>query len=279
MNWIPSPDQRAFVATKHGKDAVLKSVFGTQWGLSLEAALVDTDLLGTFSGEVPRAGDVRSTLRAKVSMAFAVHPDADFVLATEGSFGPDPALGWLPLHEEVLLWSWPQQGKELWVAYRSHDTNFSQTNASEWTEVQKWALRVGFPTAHLILRDAQGQVVAKGISDPTEFERMWRAAAEGGAPRVETDMRADRNPKRQEALRALAIKVVEAFEALCPNCRFPGFVARPAEPGAPCSACGSATRRPRLLKAICTECEQVEVRDSEDQLMGVDPAYCDRCNP
>lgn len=279
MNWIPSPDHRAFVATKHGKDAILKSVFGAQWGLDVVAAGVDTDLLGTFSGEVPRIGDVRSTLRAKMSMALGVHPDAELVLATEGSFGPDPVLGWVPLHEEVLLWSWPQQGKELWVAHRSHDTNFSHTDAIEWKEVQKWALRVGFPTAHVILRDAQGQVLAKGISDPVELERLWRAAAVGGAPRVETDMRADRNPKRREVLLALAHKTLEAFKAPCPNCQFPGFVARPAEPGAPCTACGSATRRPRLLKAECSECGQVEVHDSEDQKMGVDPAICDRCNP
>ena len=279
MNWIPSPDQKAFVATKHGKDVILRPVFGAQWGLDVAALEVDTDLLGTFSGEVPRPGGVRSTLRAKVSMALEVRPDAEVVLATEGSFGPDPVLGWVPLHEEVLLWSWPQQGKELWLAHRSHDTNFSSTDSSEWTEVQRWALRVGFPTAHVILRDTQGQVLAKGISDPVELERLWRAAAVGGAPRVETDMRADRNPKRREVLRTLAVKTREAFEALCPNCQFPGFVARPAEPGAPCSACGSATRRPRLLKAECTECGQVEVRDSDDQLNGVDPAICDRCNP
>lgn len=254
-------------------------MFSTKWDLSFDVADVDTDLLGTFSGEVPRVGDVRSTLRAKVSMALALQPDADVVLATEGSFGPDPVLGWVPLHEEVLLWSWPQQGKELWVAHRSHDTNFSSLDSAEWTEVRRWAERVGFPWAHLILRDAQGQIVAKGISDPIEFERIWRAAAEGGAPRVETDMRADRNPKRQEALRALAVKVVEAFDALCPHCRFPGFVARPAEPGAPCSACGTPTRRPRLLKAECAECGHVSVCDSEDQLKGADPAICDRCNP
>ena len=279
MNWIPSPDQRAFAATKHGKDVFLGAVFGPHWGLHVEAAYVDTDLLGTFSGEVPRAGDVRTTLQAKVQMLLEVVPDAEIVIATEGSFGPDPVLGWVPLHEEVLLWSWPRQGKELWVAHRSHDTNFSSSDSAEWTEVRRWAERVGFPWAHLILRDTQGQIVAKGISDTAEFERLWRAAAEGGAPRVETDMRADRNPKRREVLHALAHKTLETFQALCPNCRFPGFVARPAEPGAPCSACGSATRRPRLLKAECTECGQVEVRDSDDQLNGVDPAYCDRCNP
>ena len=279
MNWIPSPDQKAFVATKHGKDLILNPVFAAQWGLDVAALDVDTDLLGTFSGEVPRPGDVRSTLRAKVSMALEVRPDAEVVLATEGSFGPDPVLGWVPLHEEVLLWSWPQQGKELWLAHRSHDTNFSSTDSSEWTEVQRWALRVGFPTAHVILRDAQGQVLAKGISDPVELERLWRAAAVGGAPRVETDMRADRNPKRREVLRTLAVKTREAFEALCPNCQFPLLGPRPGAPGAPCSACGSATRRPRLLKAECTECGQVEVRDSDDQLNGVDPAICDRCNP
>jgi hypothetical protein len=103
VNWIPSPDQRAFAATKHGKDTVLNSVFSTQWGLCLEVADVDTDLLGTFSGEVPRTGDVRATLRAKARMALDVVPDADIVVATEGSFGPDPVLGWVALHEEVLL--------------------------------------------------------------------------------------------------------------------------------------------------------------------------------
>lgn len=279
MNWTPTTDQQVVVATKHRKEAVLASVFGPRWGLRLEAADVDTDLLGTFSGEVPRVGDVQSTLRAKVQMAAARCPQAEVVLATEGSFGPDPVLGWVALHEEVLLWSWPQQGKELWVAHRSHDTNFSCTDSSEWTDVQRWALRVGFPTAHVILRDAQGHVLAKGISDPVELERLWRAAAEGGAPRVETDMRADRNPKRREVLHALAHKTLEAFEACCPRCRFPGFVARPAEPGAPCSACGTPTRRPQQLKAECAECGHIEVRDSEDQLKGADPATCDRCNP
>lgn len=268
------------MATKHGKEVVLGEVFSQRWGLQLRSAPIDTDLLGTFTGEVPRVGDVRSTLRAKVDMALHVVPDADVVLATEGSFGPDPVLGWVALHEEVLLWSWPKVGKELWVTHRSHDTNFSSTDAEDWDEVMRWAARVGFPLAQLVVRDFYGNVEAKGIHESSDLERLWRRAkAKGGAPRVETDMRADRNPKRRKVLHALAQKTLEAFEARCPHCQFPGFVARPAEPGAPCSACGSATRRPRLLKAECTECGQIELRDSDDQIKGADPATCDRCNP
>lgn len=279
MNWTPSAEQQVIVATKHLKENVLGPVFRGRWGVNLVAAEVDTDLLGTFTGEVPRIGDVQSTLRSKVQLALEGAPDAEVILATEGSFGPDPILGWVALHEEVLLWSWPQKAKELWVTHRSHDTNFSSIETNNWSEVIRWGARIGFPSAHVILRDARGALLAKGIDDTRVLESLWRGAAEYGPPRIETDMRANRNPKRREGLHALAVKTIEAFEAMCPTCSFPGFVARPAEPGAPCSACGSATRRPMLMKAECYECGHVDVSDSADQISGVDPGYCDRCNP
>ncbi len=280
MKWVPSASQAVIMATKHRKEVYLGQAFSAHWDVLLRAADVDTDQLGTFSGEIPRPGDVPTTLRKKVSLALANYPDAEVVVATEGSFGPDPVLGWIPLHEEVLLWAWPKLGKELFVAHRSHDTNFSSCQEPDFAAVCRWAERVGFPAAHLILRRADGTVVAKGLNDPTELERRWReTSAAHGAPIVETDMRADRNPRRQEALRALAHKTMEALEAHCPSCGFPGFVPRPASPGAPCRACGAPTRLPRELRAECPECHAAQSHESPHQIQGVDPGQCDRCNP
>lgn len=280
MNWVPSANQVVIVATKHQKETYLGGVFADRWGLSLAAAGVDTDLLGTFSGEVPRPGDVPTTLRKKVDLALAKFPDAQVVVASEGSFGPDPVLGWIPLHEEVLLWAWPRAGKELFVTHRSHDTNFSSCAESDWAAVRRWAERIGFPAAHVIVRRADGAVFAKGVNDGAELERLWReTSAVHGTPSLETDMRADRNPRRQAALRELAFKTIEAFEALCPSCGFPGFVPRPASPGAPCRACGAPTRLPRELRAECPECHAAQSLESPHQIQGVDPGLCDRCNP
>ncbi len=241
--------------------------------------IIDTDLLGTFTGERVRTGDAATTLRAKISMALDAAPNADFIVATEGSFGPDPVLGWVPLHEEVLLWSWPQRGKELWVSHRSHDSNFSRTDAADWPEVRRWAERIGFPAAQVIVRDARGAVVIKGLGDWSKFEHWWLTASEGGVPSVETDMRANRNPKRQAVLRLLAQKTVAAMRSCCPKCAFPGFVAQHAVPGASCAACGSATRLPRALQAECRECGHCDSQPSEYEQNGVDPGQCDRCNP
>jgi hypothetical protein len=279
VNWNPQPGQLLVFATKHHKRAYLGPVFRSRWGLRLVTPLIDTDLLGTFTGERIRAGDVATTLRAKISMALEAEPNADLIVATEGSFGPDPVLGWVPLHEEVLLWSWPQRGKELWVSHRSHDTNFSSTDEAKWPDVRRWAERIGFPSAQVIVRDACGAVVAKGLGDWSELEHRWHTASKGGVPSVETDMRADRNPKRQTVLRLLAQKTVAAMRSCCPKCEFPGFVAQPALPGASCAECGSATRLPRELKAECVECGHCDVQPSEYERNGVDPGQCDRCNP
>jgi hypothetical protein len=265
----------------HRKEEWLNPIFDAAWGCALKPVPgIDTDILGTFSGEVPRPGDVPTTLRRKVALAADRHPEAEVVVATEGSFGPDPVLGWIPLHEEVLLWAWPHAGAELWVTHRSHDTNFSACSESDWGAVRQWAERVGFPAAHLILRRGDGVVLAKGLRNWTELEGLWReTSAAYGVPSLETDMRADRNPRRQEALRELARKTVESMHALCPSCGFPGFVPRPASPGAPCRACGAPTRLPAELRAECRQCHAAQSLASPHQLQGVDPGQCDRCNP
>ncbi|HEY1079210.1 MAG TPA: DUF6671 family protein, partial [Bdellovibrio sp.] len=71
--------------------------------MSLVTAKVDTDLLGTFSGEVERRGAVREVLRAKIELAIKDRPKNRLFLASEGSFGPHPHLGFVPSDMEALM--------------------------------------------------------------------------------------------------------------------------------------------------------------------------------
>lgn len=56
MTAHPYQGRRATLATKHGKLALIGPVMFRRLGLEVETADVDTDVLGTFSGEVPRQG-------------------------------------------------------------------------------------------------------------------------------------------------------------------------------------------------------------------------------
>ena len=47
---------RAAVATKHDETATIARALGGPTGLRLQTAAVDTDTLGTFTGETPRPG-------------------------------------------------------------------------------------------------------------------------------------------------------------------------------------------------------------------------------
>ncbi|MBL7537713.1 hypothetical protein INQ15_25330, partial [Escherichia coli] len=64
---------------------------------------IDTDRFGTFSRDVERTGSQLDAARAKIAAAFAEAPDAQFALASEGSFGPHPYIPFAPLAREIVV--------------------------------------------------------------------------------------------------------------------------------------------------------------------------------
>lgn len=63
---------RAGVATKHDKTPVLAQALSPpHGGLYLRAVDVDTDVLGTFTGDVPRSAPPRETAVAKARLAIS----------------------------------------------------------------------------------------------------------------------------------------------------------------------------------------------------------------
>ena len=91
------------IATKHGKEKVLTPLLESSLGVHCEVAHeLDTDVLGTFTGEVERLDDPISTLRSKCHMAIS-NGEYDLVVASEGSFGPHPFYSFIPGDEEFIM--------------------------------------------------------------------------------------------------------------------------------------------------------------------------------
>lgn len=72
------------------KEGVIASVLDTALGCRVERVTGDdTDLLGTFTREIPRAGMQLEAARKKARIGMELS-GLSTGLASEGSFGPDP---------------------------------------------------------------------------------------------------------------------------------------------------------------------------------------------
>ena len=93
-------ESRVALLTQHGKEGVIASVLDTALGCRVERVTgYDTDLLGTFTRDIPRAGMQLSGL--------------SLGLASEGSFGADPFAGMFPWNVEFLIFINDERGLEL----------------------------------------------------------------------------------------------------------------------------------------------------------------------
>lgn len=94
---------RIALLTQHGKERVIASVLDTALGCQVErVGGYDTDLLGTFTREIPRAGKQLEAARKKARLGMEMS-GLSLGLASEGSFGPDPMVGMFPWNVEFLI--------------------------------------------------------------------------------------------------------------------------------------------------------------------------------
>lgn len=267
--------------TQHGKEQAIAPV--------LEAALdcrvgrvagYDTDLLGTFTREVPRLGTQLEAARkkARIGMGLAGLP---LGIASEGSFGPDPYAGLFPWNVEMVVWIDDALGIEV-VGVASGKTNFSHLLTANWEEAAAFARAAGFPEHSLVARPQHEDDprIRKGIADwKTLCEVfLWACGeANNGRAFLETDVRADRNPTRMERIGQAAQDLARKLYTLCPICDAPGFQLAECVPGLPCEDCGAPTREARADIHRCVKCEhQVTVERSEK---AAPAGRCDFCNP
>jgi hypothetical protein len=273
--------QLALIATMHGKQAAFAGPLQTLGFTVQTPEDFDTDRFGTFSGEVERAGDMLDAARAKARAAF-LHAGgtADWVIASEGAFGPSAALPMLAQGRELVLAWRPVDDHEVVVTRASFDTNFSHFDITpdrpQEAELQAWLDRIGFPDHAIIVRDGN-RSVKKGLK--SAFAIGESISAISGPIRLETDMRAHLNPTRMGQLSILGSILAERLACPCPTCAQPGFGRAGVEPGLPCGACGTPTEL--VLNEIwsCSACDHTQKRARTDGRTEAEPGECPACNP
>ncbi len=281
-NKHPFSGQTVLFATKHEKEKLLSGLF-EQIGMKVVSAPVDTDSLGTFSGEIQRKNSVRDTLRAKINLARRSRPGERFFLASEGSFGPHPQIHFIQSDLEALLFYDAERGAEIYEEYISTDVVHDKIEMGPRDDFRVFLKQNQFPSHGVLIRPAESHSpIFKGLHAQDQVEQAILDAfmtAENGRVVIATDLRAQHNPTRQRAIISAGEKLVSALKCLCPSCDYPGFKIVDGVPGLPCQACGEPSRIHMQVIYQCAACQHKEIKPRPDGISSVDEEECEYCNP
>lgn len=284
---------RIALATRHGKQRVIGRAIRHGLGAALlHLPELDTDALGSFCGSVPRSGSALDACIAKAELALA-HTDTPLAIASEGSFGPHPAVPLLPVGVECMVFLDRQRGLTIREELIARRTNFSQrllgredlATGAPSADLERWLQASGFPSHALIVRPLDGPAKAaiqKGLQDPKALvQTLSEALAQAGdrGVQLETDMRAHCNPTRMASIRQLSFRLVRRIASGCPACHSPGWGLIERLPGLPCGWCGLPTERIAQEVFGCVACDHRQVQHRADGLQAADPEHCPHCNP
>lgn len=275
----------AALATKHQKERVLEPPLQAAVGLKLCVPEdVDTDLLGTFSGEIERVGTPLEVVLRKARLGMDA-VGLTLGIASEGSFGPDPLVPFVPVDHELLAFVDDDLGIEIVEQVLSPRTNFAYATGRTIDDLQNFLAQARFPSHGLIVRPNSGLepgLLFKGIMTFDALEEAVERCAsvsEDGLAHVETDMRAHVNPTRQQVLRKVAVQLGQRLATLCPECRTPGWGLVDVVRGLPCEWCGGETDLVRAEIHGCPRCTYRQTYPRRDGLRLAAPDNCPWCNP
>ena len=270
------------IATKHEKEKVIASILEKELGVkTFVTSSIDTDKLGTFTGEVERKYDPITAARNKCHMAMEL-TECDLAVASEGSFGSHPAIYFVPADDEILLFVDKKNDLEIVVRELSTDTNFNGSEIKTEKELIAFAAKANFPSHGIILRKSKYDFsgIVKGITNDEELiNTFYNLINNFGSAYIETDMRAMYNPTRMKVIQLAAKKLVEKIKSFCPNCKMPGFGITDSQQGLPCGTCNFPTRSILSYIYCCKKCNYTYTERYPKGIKTEDATYCDFCNP
>jgi hypothetical protein len=278
----PYRNQRLALATIHGKDRAIAAPF---WRV-LRAEIVvaeslDTDALGTFSGEIPRPGPLVETCLQKTQLAFS-SLDVDCALASEGSYGPIDAVPLVPSGMEIMAFVDRRRGVKLVETLLTHRTNWRLYRFKAGDPAVPAALKeIGFPHfGAFVMRNSDFNGARKDLATVEQaVDAVNREATRSadGLALVISDMRAHRNPLRMRVLRALGWKLAKRLQSLCPKCHAPGFGPIESRRGLACEDCGSPTHWIDFEIDGCGVCGHATTRPRKDGRSAAPRLACTAC--
>lgn len=275
-------NRTASVLTKHGKELVLNETLKPSTGLQIKHTdAYDTDLLGTFTLEVPRYGSQLDAARKKAQIGMKL-VGTDLGLANEGAFVADPYTGMLSWNQELIILIDEALPFEITGFYSGPAQN-AHAYVNRWEELEKFSHAALFPSHHLVIKptDEYHPQSIKNISDIKQLKHafQWASAQSSkGIVYVENDLRAFANPTRMEGIRQAAVDLAKKMNSLCPECKTPGYWVKEIQRGLPCNACGMPTNQEIAKIWGCLKCEY---QNSEGMkiIQFANPSLCNHCNP
>lgn len=280
LDWVYK-GKKIFFTTKHQKGVALAPIFLDITGAKIEEYPFDTDQFGTFSLEIPRQSSPLITAEKKCMQAQII-PGSELFLASEGSFGPHPAMPFIVAGIETLFFFDKVRDLKISMSNIFTTTNFAREELFELDALWAFTKKVHFPSHALILRSANpsNSIIFKGIQNSDELEYKFSSILSCcGSVIVETDMRAHLNPTRMQTIQELGRKLAYHLNSLCPNCQTPGFGIKSLQKGLPCLECRLPTDLILKERIACRKCTyQQETLYPKGQLFA-EPTFCFYCNP
>lgn len=287
------------LATKHKKADALALPLSAGLGAAVKTIEIDTDIFGTFCGEIERKKTPLLTARekARLGMRKAKMPCG---LASEGSFGSHIGVPFVIANEEVIVFVDDELGIEISESIVTTKTNFAQITIESIHEAESFLLETQFPSHALIARPNQYNAnriekllgrffkkgafkhIQKGLQTREALMSAVRASARNSADglvRLETDMRAHMNPTRMRVIRQLGVKLARRLRSTCPECGCPGFGATGVAGALPCQECGQPTESHAYEVSTCQKCHCTKSEKRRDGVIEEQSMHCLFCNP
>lgn len=271
------------LASMHKKEIAIKPAFSKFVGCNIIVLDdIDTDQFGTFSGEIPREISAYETLKKKAIFAAEIY-NYDFVISSEGSFGPHPSYPFINADTEMLLFY--DRNLDLFIVdYEiSTDTNHGEFILSKdkinSEEYLKWLEQVKFPSHGLIVK-ADSRILQKGICSLSDLEGVLNQGFKSYRElKLETDMRAMMNPSRMNVINILANKLAKKVATKCIQCGTSGFPKIEQSGNLICELCFRETKIARFKDMKCLKCSYFEREEIKPGEQFTSATYCDYCNP
>lgn len=266
-------------ATMHGKELLARATFAEILGARVVAPQhLNTDLFGTFSGEIPRNSSPRSTALAKARLGMHVN-QTPYGLASEGTFSA--GFGASVQDIEVLVFVDDALGIEIVEVSTTASPLPAGRSVSDVDEVRAYAQRIGFPEQWIIFHTTRNAATTtvKDIGDREMLQRIGEQllTEPNSSVTIEPDYRAHHCPTRAENIRELCQRMAHRLATACPQCSTPGFGELGVEYGVPCQNCGTATP---LIAADIHGCAKCTYRERVSRsVVSASPQWCSLCNP
>ena len=278
----PYRNQPAILTTKHDKLSLIAPSMQSEVDLEVTDINLDTDQLGTFSGEISRSGSPLETAIAKAKLGIEA-TGIPIGLASEGSIGPDPQNPFLTSDIEIVVLVDQERGLVIYESHRSFEIVAATIEFSPGEDLSDFFAKAHFPSHHLIAKaSARGELRAvKGLDSQPALDAAVQELAghsESGRVLLENDFRANHSPSRRLNIQATAQKLGARLTQLCESCGAPGFGLIRYVTGVKCSGCGMENPEAIASERLCCVSCEFEIA-GKSIASSIPPERCACCNP